>query len=119
MRKTLLSFQKLFVLLVALAGTVVSRADDTSTRVILESDFSTEEGTAGWTALDESGKPGVTWAWKSNCFYVGPPSYGYVPAVRLLKDWDSGHNDYYVSPAVELTFNPLRPATSSATLILR
>ena len=101
------------MLLVALAGTVVSRADDTSTRVILESDFSTEEGTAGWTALDESGKPGVTWAWKSNCFYVGPPSYGYVPAVRLLKDWDSGHNDYYVSPAVELKAGETYTITTS------
>lgn len=79
MRKTLHSFQKLFVLLVALAGTVVSRADDTSTRVILESDFSTEDGTAGWTALDESGKPGVTWAWKSTASMWGLPPTAMCP----------------------------------------
>lgn len=55
----------------------------------------------------------MTWAWKSNCFYVGPPSYGYVPAVRLLKDWDSSHNDYYVSPAVELKAGETYTITTS------
>ena len=68
----------------------------------LEADFSTQAGTEGWSAIDKSTKTDVTWEWYNRCFSVGAPSYDYISAVRLKRDWDALHNDYFVSPSVEL-----------------
>lgn len=66
---------------------------------LLDADFSTEP--TDWTVLDASEKTGTTWNWKSSCLY-DKNTYGYHNAVRILHDWDSQHNDYYISPALDL-----------------
>ncbi len=66
---------------------------------LLDADFTTEP--TDWTALDASEKAGTTWNWKSSCLY-DKNTYGYHSAVRILHDWDSQHNDYYISPALDL-----------------
>ena len=66
---------------------------------LLDADFSTEP--TDWTALDASETAGTTWNWKASCLY-DKSTYGYHSAVRILHDWDSQHNDYYISPALDL-----------------
>lgn len=55
------------------------------------------------TAVDKSTKTGMTWEFKSNGLQNGATDYTYGPVVRIMRDWDGLNNDYYVSPAMELT----------------
>ena len=85
---------------IALLGVTATWADAV---VLYESNFSTDPATDGWTAVDKSEKSGKTWEFKSNGLMNGATDYNYGPAVRIMRDWDYLHNDYYVSPAMELT----------------
>lgn len=85
---------------IALLGVTATWADAV---VLYESNFSTDPATDGWTAVDKSTKTGKTWEFKSNGLQNGATDYNYGPAVRIMRDWNGLHNDYYVSPAMELT----------------
>lgn len=85
---------------IALLGVTATWADAV---VLYESNFSTDPATDGWTAVDKSEKSGKTWEFKSNGLQNGATDYTYGPAVRIMHDWNGLHNDYYVSPAMELT----------------
>lgn len=85
---------------IALLGVTATWADAV---VLYESNFSTDPATDGWTAVDKSEKSGKTWEFKSNGLQNGATDYNYGPAVRIMRDWNGLHNDYYVSPAMELT----------------
>lgn len=73
-------------------------ADD-ETETLLRATFGTSP--SGWTSIDNSPQSGVTWTWKDGS-YSAPSNYAYTPCVRLGTDWSSTHDDYYVSPALEL-----------------
>lgn len=85
---------------IAFLGVTATWADDV---VLYESNFSTDPATDGWTAVDKSEKSGKTWEFKSNGLQNGATDYNFGPVVRIMRDWDYLHNDYYVSPAMELT----------------
>ncbi len=85
---------------IALLGVTATWADAV---VLYESNFSTDPATDGWTAVDKSTKTGKTWEFKSNGLQNGATDYNSGPVVRIMRDWDALHNDYYVSPAMELT----------------
>lgn len=85
---------------IALLGVTATWADAV---VLYESNFSTDPATDGWTAVDKSTKTGKTWEFKSNGLQNGATDYNFGPVVRIMRDWDALHNDYYVSPAMELT----------------
>lgn len=85
---------------IALLGVTATWADAV---VLYESNFSTDPATDGWTAVDKSEKSGKTWEFKSNGLQNGATDYNFGPVVRIMRDWDYLHNDYYVSPAMELT----------------
>ena len=101
MGKALLLKKGLTMAALALFGVSAVWAGDatTSTNVVLDADFSVQTGTEGWKTVDKSTKEGTTWGWWQNSFSVG---VSYVSAVRIARDWEALHNDYYVSPAVEL-----------------
>ncbi len=101
MGKALLLKKGLTMAALALFGVSAVWAGDatTSTNVVLDADFSVQTGTEGWKTVDKSTKEGTTWGWWQNSFSVG---VSYVSAVRIARDWNALHNDYYVSPAVEL-----------------
>ena len=85
---------------IAFLGVTATWADDV---VLYESNFSTDPATDGWTAVDKSTKTGTTWEFKSNGLQNGATDYKYGPVVRIMRDWNALNNDYYVSPAMELT----------------
>lgn len=85
---------------IAFLGVTATWADDV---VLYESNFSTDPATDGWTAVDKSTKTGTTWEFKSNGLMNGATDYNYGPVVRIMRDWNALNNDYYVSPAMELT----------------
>lgn len=85
---------------IALLGVTATWADAV---VLYESNFSTDPATDGWTAVDKSEKSGKTWEFKSNGLQNGATDHNFGPVVRIMRDWDALHNDYYVSPAMELT----------------
>lgn len=85
---------------IAFLGVTATWADDV---VLYESNFSTDPATDGWTAVDKSTKTGTTWEFKSNGLQNGATDYKYGPVVRIMRDWNGLNNDYYVSPAMELT----------------
>lgn len=85
---------------IALLGVTATWADAV---VLYESNFSTDPATDGWTAVDKSTKTGKTWEFKSNGLQNGATDYNFGPVVRIMRDWNGLHNDYYVSPAMELT----------------
>lgn len=85
---------------IALLGVTATWADAV---VLYESNFSTDPATDGWTAVDKSTKTGTTWEFKSNGLQNGATDYTYGPVVRIMRDWNALNNDYYVSPAMELT----------------
>ena len=85
---------------IAFLGVTATWADDV---VLYESNFSTDPATDGWTAVDKSTKTGTTWEFKSNGLQNGATDYNYGPVVRIMRDWNGLNNDYYVSPAMELT----------------
>ena len=84
---------------IAFLGVTATWADDV---VLYESNFSTDPATDGWTAVDKSTKTGTTWEFKSNGLRNSATG-NYGPVVRIMRDWNALHNDYYVSPAMELT----------------
>lgn len=53
----------------------------------------------GWTAIDKSTIPGVTWEYKARYAYIQQVYYG---SVALLQDYNSECNDYYISPEFQL-----------------
>lgn len=53
----------------------------------------------GWTALDQSTVPGVTWNFSTRAFY---DSGTYYPGMITGTDYEADFNDYYVSPAFSL-----------------
>ena len=85
---------------IAFLGVTATWADDV---VLYESNFSTDPATDGWTAVDKSTKTGTTWEFKSKGLQNGATDYNYGPVVRIMRDWNALNNDYYVSPAMELT----------------
>ena len=85
---------------IAFLGVTATWADAV---VLYESNFSTDPATDGWTAVDKSTKTGTTWEFKSNGLMNGATDYNYGPVVRIMRDWNALNNDYYVSPAMELT----------------
>lgn len=85
---------------IALLGVTATWADAV---VLYESNFSTDPATDGWTAVDKSTKTGTTWEFKSNGLQNGATDYNFGPVVRIMRDWNGLNNDYYVSPAMELT----------------
>ena len=85
---------------IALLGVTATWADAV---VLYESNFSTDPATDGWTAVDKSTKTDKTWEFKSNGLQNGATDYNFGPVVRIMRDWSALHNDYYVSPAMELT----------------
>lgn len=73
-------------------------ADD-EVETVLSANFGTEQ--TGWTSIDKSEKSGTTWKWTQSGYCSGT-TWSYSNCVRLGRDWSSTHNDYYVSPALEL-----------------
>lgn len=53
----------------------------------------------GWSAVDNSSKPGTTWTYKPRWAYIQGAYYG---SVMMGMDYSSACNDYYVSPAFNL-----------------
>ena len=91
------SLRRLWALsLFALLGVVAGKAEN---NLPYSLDLSQEP--IGWTVVDNSTLPNMTWKYKSNCIY-DPSIYSYVPAVYIGTDWDASHNDYYVSPTFHL-----------------
>lgn len=82
-------------------------AEDEPVALPYETSFATEEGTTGWTAMDRSENVSSTWSWISygyteyddNWQTVGEPH----PCVAYQSDYGTTANDYWVSPAFELT----------------
>lgn len=73
-------------------------ADDAE-EVLLDANFGTSP--TGWTSIDKSPRTGVTWTWREDG-YSSPTNYAYSDCVRLGSDYSSTHDDWYVSPALEL-----------------
>lgn len=82
----------------ALLLTAPAWADDETT-TLLKATFGTNP--SGWTSIDNSPRSGVTWTWKESG-YSSPKNWAYTPCVRLGSDYSSTHDDFYVSPALEL-----------------
>lgn len=53
----------------------------------------------GWTSVDNSETPGVTWGYLPKYAYIQGQYYG---SVVLKQDWYSACDDYYISPGFEL-----------------
>lgn len=53
----------------------------------------------GWTAVDNSPKPGTTWTYKPKWAYIQGVYYG---SIVMTMDYSSTSDDYYVSPAFNL-----------------
>lgn len=96
MGKTLQLKKGLTLAALAFLGTTATWADGTA---LIDADFTTKDGTSGWTTVDKSTKTGTTWEWWERAFSTGS---NYVTAVRIARDWDALDNDYYISKAVQL-----------------
>lgn len=72
---------------------------DGETETLLDVNFGTSP--TGWTTIDKSERTGTTWTWKTSG-YCSKTTYSYSNCVRLGRDWSSTHDDYYVSPALQL-----------------
>lgn len=96
MGKTLQLKKGLTLAALAFLGTTATWADSTA---LIDADFTTKDGTSGWTTVDKSTKTGTTWVWWERAF---PTGSDYVTAVRIARDWDALDNDYYISKAVQL-----------------
>ena len=95
MRKTLLNTMGLVL---ALFGATNASAQETFPYSV---DFLTASDLSGWTAIDKSETPGVTWEFGMGTYSAEKGAY--VTAARMPEDNSSVHNDYLVSPAFTLT----------------
>ena len=70
-------------------------------------DFSTEAGTTGWTAMDRSDNTGSTWEWREGAYWEYNADWQLVgeghSGVAFSSDNGSNANDFWISPAFELT----------------
>ena len=92
MRKTLQKSAALLML--SLFGTAAGWAQST----LYSIDFTSSEPT-GWTTVDKSSTPNVSWVYGRGGFDT---SANQVQCARLASDTSSEQDDYYVSPGVRL-----------------
>lgn len=99
MRKTLL--RTFGVLFFALIGVMTGNAQNSFPYAV---DFMTATDLSGWTVVDNSTTPGVSWEWGKG--YKTKTADNEVLDNNMcagIKDDTSEFNDYLVSPAFQLT----------------
>ena len=88
---------------------ITEKEDEVDEPVALpyETSFATEDGAAGWTAMDRSDRQSSTWSYNSWGYQEYDENWTAVgdahPCVGYNSDWDTNANDYWISPAFELT----------------
>ena len=98
MRKTLLrTFGLLFF---ALLGVMTGNAQNSFPYAV---DFMTATDLSGWTVVDNSTAPGVSWEWGDGYKTKISDEETIFNKCALIKDDTSEFNDYLVSPAFQLT----------------
>ena len=98
MRKTLLrTFGLLFF---ALLGVMTGNAQNSFPYAV---DFMTANDLSGWTVVDNSTAPGVSWEWGDGYKTKISDEETIFNKCALIKDDTSEFNDYLVSPAFQLT----------------
>ena len=88
-RLLLLMFTFIFI-----AGINVGKAQG-----VLPYEINFADSQEGWTAVDNSPKPGTTWTYKPKWAYIQGVYYG---SIVMTMDYSSTSDDYYVSPAFNL-----------------
>lgn len=81
-------------------------AEDEAVALPYETSFATEDGAAGWSAMDRSESQSSTWGWNSYGYQEYDSNWNTVgenhACVAYSSDYDTNANDYWISPAFNL-----------------
>ena len=89
-------FRRFYAFMLFAIAMLTGLSASAATHVPYSIDFT--KGNDGWTAIDLSDTPGVTWKYDPSGYFF----WEYKPAVVSGDDWESNANDYWISPAFEL-----------------